>query len=104
MKVDGSIDKYKTRLIIKGYRKRECLDYIDKYSPVTRITSIHMVIAIAALRSLDIHQMGVNIAFLNGDLDEEIYLEQPKGFSTPGQNKKVCKHVKSLYCLKQATK
>ncbi|RVX19815.1 Retrovirus-related Pol polyprotein from transposon TNT 1-94 [Vitis vinifera] len=104
MKVDGSIDKYKARLVIKGYRQTEGLDYFDTYSPVTRINSIRMVFAIAALRNLEIHQMDVKTAFLNGDLDEEIYMEQPEGFSAPGQEKKVCKLVKSLYGLKQAPK
>ncbi|WJZ85230.1 hypothetical protein VitviT2T_004776 [Vitis vinifera] len=104
MKVDGSIDKYKARLVIKGYRQTEGLDYFDTYSPVTRINSIRMVLAIAALRNLEIYQMDVKTAFLNGDLDEEIYMEQPEGFSAPGQEKKVCKLVKSLYGLKQASK
>ncbi|WJZ94150.1 hypothetical protein VitviT2T_013032 [Vitis vinifera] len=104
MKVDGSIDKYKARLVIKGYRQTEGLDYFDTYSPVTRINSIRMVLAIAALRNLEIHQMDVKTAFLNGDLDEEIYMEQPEGFSAPRQEKKVCKLVKSLYGLKQAPK
>ena len=55
MKVDGAIDKYKARLVIKGYRQREGLDYFDTYSPVIRITSIRMVVAIAAFRGLEIH-------------------------------------------------
>ena len=104
MKVDGSINKYKARLIIKGYWQREGLDYFDTYSLVTRINSIRMIIAIAVLRNLEIHQMDVKTAFLNGDLDEEIYMEQPKSFIAPGQENKVCKLVKSLYGLKQASK
>ncbi|GJU82093.1 retrovirus-related pol polyprotein from transposon TNT 1-94 [Tanacetum coccineum] len=104
MKADGTIDKYKARLVIKGYRQREGLDYFDTYSPVTRITSIRMIIAIAALRNLEIHQMDVKTAFLNGDLEEEIYMNQPEGFTAPGQEGKVCRLVKSLYGLKQAPK
>ena len=63
-----------------------------------------MLIAIAAIHNLEIHQMDVKTAFLNGDLDEEIYMEQPEGFIVPGQEKKVCRLVKSLYGLKQAPK
>ncbi|GJZ96714.1 DNA polymerase zeta catalytic subunit-like protein [Tanacetum coccineum] len=71
MKADDTIDKYKARLVIKGYRQREGLDYFDTYSPVTRITSIRMVLAITA--------MDVKTAFLNRDLEEEIYMNQPEG-------------------------
>lgn len=80
------------------------LDYFDTYSPVTRIISICMVITIAGLHGLEIHQIDLKTTFLNGDLDKEIYMEQPEGFSDPGQNKKVYKLVKSLYGLKQASK
>ena len=72
MKADGTIEKYKARLVIKGYRQKEGLDYFDTFSPVSRITSIRMILAIAALRNLEVHQMDVKIAFLNGDHDEEI--------------------------------
>ncbi|KAJ0492733.1 putative RNA-directed DNA polymerase [Helianthus annuus] len=73
MKPDGTIDKYKARLVIKGYKQREGLDYFDTYSPVTRITSIRMVLAIDAIRDLEVHQMDVKTAFLDGNLEEEIY-------------------------------
>ncbi|KAL0288543.1 UNVERIFIED_CONTAM: Retrovirus-related Pol polyprotein from transposon TNT 1-94 [Sesamum calycinum] len=79
-KADGSIDKYKARLVAKGFKQKEGLDFFDTYSPVTRITSIRVLIAIAALYDLEIHQMDVKTAFLSGELDEEIYMEQPKGF------------------------
>ena len=104
MKTDGSIDKYKARLVIKCYRQREGLDYFDTYSPVTRINFIRMILAIAALQNLEVHQMDVKTAFLNGDLEKETYMEQPEGFIVPRQEKKVCKLVKSLYELKQASK
>ena len=61
-----------------------------------------MLIAIAAIHNLEIHQMDVKTTFLNGDLDEEIYMVQPEGFMVPSQEKKVCRLVKSLYELKQA--
>ena len=104
MKVDGSIDKYKARLVIKGYKQTKGLDYFDVYSPMTRINSIRMVLAIVVMRNLEVHQMDVKTTFLNGDLDEEIYMEQLEGFLALGQEKKVCKLVKSLYGLKQAPK
>ena len=74
------------------------------YSPVTRINSIRMVLAISALKDLEVHQMNVKTTFLNGDLNEEIYMEQLEGFSTPGQERKVCRLVRSLYGLKQPSK
>lgn len=104
MKDDGTIDKYKARLVVKGFRQKEGLDYFDTYSPVTRITSIRMLIALAAVYGLEIHQMDVKTTFLNGELEEEIYIEQPEGFVVPGKEKKVCKLIKSLYGLKQAPK
>ena len=73
LKTDGSIDKYKARLVIKSYKQKEGLDYFDTYSPVTRISSIRMLIAIAAIHNLEIYQMDVKIDFLNGDIDKEIY-------------------------------
>ena len=88
IKTDGSIDKYKARLVVKCFRQKEGLDYFDTYSPVIRITSIRMLIAIAALYNLEIHQMDVKTAFLNGDLDEEIYIEQPEGFRVPRKKRK----------------
>ena len=96
MKADGSIDKYKARLVVKCYRQKECLDYFNTYSPVTRITSTRILIVIAALYNLEIHQIDVTTAFLNCDLNEEIYVEQPEGFVVPGQENKVCWLVKHL--------
>ena len=88
MKPDGTIDKYKARLVVNGYRQKEGLDYFDTYSPVTRITSIRMLIALAAVYDLKIHQMDVKTTFLNGELKEEIYMEQSEGFIVPGKKRK----------------
>ena len=101
---DGTIEKQKARLVAKGFRQKEGLDYFDTYLPVTRITSIRMLIALVAVYGLEIHQMDVKIAFLNGELEEEVYIEQPEGFVVPGKEKKVCKLIKSLYGLKTSTK
>ena len=111
IKVDGSIDKYKARLGIKDYKKTKGLDYFDTYSPMMRINSIRMVLVIGALKNLEVHKMDVKTAFLNEELDDEIYMEQSEGFTTPRQEMKIYKHerkiyklVKSLYGLKQAPK
>ena len=66
--------------MIKGYMQTEDLDYFDSYCPMTRINSIRMMLAIATLRNLEVHQMDVKTTFLNGELDEEIYMEQPESF------------------------
>jgi hypothetical protein len=104
LKPDGTIDKYKARLVAKGYRQKQNVDYFDTYSPVTRIASIRILFAIASIYKLVVYQMDVKTAFLNGDLEEEIYMKQPEGCVVPGQERKVCKLVKSLYGLKQAPK
>ncbi|CAJ2651772.1 unnamed protein product [Trifolium pratense] len=113
LKPDGTVEKYKARLVAKGFRQRENIDFFDTFSPVTRITSIRVLISIAAIYNLIVHQMDVKTAFLNGDLEEEIYMEQPEGFVIHGQETKVflqkketkvCKLDKSLYGLKQAPK
>ena len=66
---------YKARLVIKCYKQTEGIDYFDTYSLVMRINSIRMVLAFTTLRNLEVHQMNVKIAFLDGDLDEEICME-----------------------------
>ncbi|CAA7030319.1 unnamed protein product [Microthlaspi erraticum] len=104
MLIGGAIDKFKARLVIQGFRQREGIDYFDTYAPVVRISSIRFLIGLAAIHDLVIHQMDVKTAFLNGVLEEEVYMEQPEGFVVPGSEHKVCKLVKSLYGLKQAPK
>ncbi|KAF3626743.1 hypothetical protein FXO37_30227 [Capsicum annuum] len=88
MKVDGTIDKYKARLVVKVFKSKKGPDYFDTYSLITRITSIQMLIALAAVYSLEIHQMDVKTTFLNEELEEEIYMEQPEGFVIPGNENK----------------
>ncbi|XP_059458367.1 uncharacterized mitochondrial protein AtMg00820-like [Corylus avellana] len=76
MKSDGSIDKYKARLVAKGFRQSKGIDYFDTYAPVARISSIRTLISLASIYNLEIHQMDVKTAFLNGYLDEEEHLEE----------------------------
>lgn len=104
MKVDGTIDKYNPRLVIQGFRQKEGIDFFDTYALVARISTIKLLLALAAIHNLVIHQMDVKTAFLNGDLDEEIYMKQPEGFVMPGNEHKVCKLKKSSYGLKYAPK
>ncbi|GKE28233.1 zinc finger, CCHC-type containing protein [Tanacetum coccineum] len=102
--VANLIDKFKARLVIQGFGQKERIDYFDTYVPISRITTIRLLLALAAIHNLVIHQMDVKTTFLNGDLDEEVYMKQPRGFVMSGNEHKVCKLVKSLYGLKQALK
>ncbi|GJW96667.1 zinc finger, CCHC-type containing protein [Tanacetum coccineum] len=88
MKVDETIDKFKARLVIQGFRQKEGIDYFNTYAPVARITTIILLLALAAIHNLVIHQMDVKTTFLNDDLDEEVYMKQPEGFVMPGNEHK----------------
>ncbi|GJS54935.1 DNA polymerase zeta catalytic subunit-like protein [Tanacetum coccineum] len=85
---DGSIYAFKARLVAKGYKQKEGIDYFDAYALVARISSIRTLISISAIKGLYIHQMDVRTAFLNGYLNEEVYMEQPEGFVIQGQENK----------------
>jgi hypothetical protein len=104
LRPDGTIGRYKERLIIKGYSQKEAEDFFDTYSHVARLPTIRVLLSLAASHGLLVHQMDVKTTFLNGELDEEIYMEQPVGFVANGQEGMVCKLLKSLYGLKQAPK
>ena len=104
MKADGSIDVFKTRLVIKAYKQKKGLDYFDIYSPILWITSIRMIIAITALWNLKVHQIDVKTAFLNRDLDKKIYMEQFENFFAPKKEEKIFRLERYLYGLKQVSK
>ncbi|KAC9923453.1 hypothetical protein E3N88_45071 [Mikania micrantha] len=98
----GEVDEYKARLVVKGYAQRRGIDYDEIYAPVAWWDTVRSIIAIAAQRGWEIFQLDVKCAFLNGELQETVYIEQPPGFIQKGDEHKVCKLKKALYGLKQA--
>ncbi|KAJ2938391.1 hypothetical protein O0L34_g13315 [Tuta absoluta] len=97
---DGSIDKYKARLVVKGFRQRKGIDYDQTFSPVARMATIRALLSVSAQEKLHLIQFDVCTAFLNGKLQEEIYVQQPEGYADGSSN--VLKLNRSLYGLKQA--
>nr|GEV52954.1 reverse transcriptase [Tanacetum cinerariifolium] len=98
----GEVEKYKARLVAKGYKQKHGIDYEEVFAPVARLETIRMIIAIVAQHKWKIYQMDVKSAFLNGLLEEEVNVEQPKGYVAKGQEGKVLRLKKALYGLKQA--
>ncbi|PNX86396.1 putative LRR receptor-like protein kinase, partial [Trifolium pratense] len=99
---DGSIQKHKARLVAKGYSQQPGVDYNETFAPVARLDTIRALIALSAQKGWSIYQLDVKSAFLNGILEEEIYVEQPQGFVVKGNEDKVLRLRKALYGLKQA--
>ena len=100
---DGSSKpRYKARLVVKGFNQKKGIDFEEIFSPVVKMSSIRVVLGLAAALDLEIEQLDVKTAFLHGDLEEEIYMEQPEGFTDPDKENLVCRLKKSLYGLKQA--
>jgi hypothetical protein len=87
LRPDGTIERYKERLVIKGYSQKEGDDFFDTYSPVARLTIIRVLLSLAVAHGLLVHQMDVKKAFLNGELDEKVYMEQLAGFVANGQRR-----------------
>ena len=99
---NGKVERFKARLVAKGYAQKYGINYEETFSPVVRFSSIRALLAFAVQNDMLIHQMDVVTAFLNGNLKEEIYMEQPPGYTQPGMENLVCKLKKSLYGLKQS--
>ncbi|CAL2265186.1 unnamed protein product [Prunus armeniaca] len=99
---NGEVDKYKARLIAKGYSQQHGIDYTEVFAPVARLDTICLVIALAAQRQWTIYQLDVKSAFLHGELNEEVFVEQPQGYVRKGNEHKVYRLKKALYGLKQA--
>jgi len=98
---DGSIERLKARIVTKGYSQRPGLDYNESFAPTFHPATLRIIMAMAAVEDLELRSVHITSAFTNGDLDDEIYMNQPEGFHIGGPNK-VCRLRKSLYGLKQS--
>ncbi|KAH9651797.1 Integrase catalytic domain-containing protein [Citrus sinensis] len=104
IKRDGNeqVERYRARLVVKGYAQKEGIDFNEIFSPVVRLTTVRVVLAMCATFDLHLEQLDVKTAFLHGELEEEIYMLQPEGFAEKEKENLVCRLNKSLYGLKQA--
>ena len=99
---DGKIERYKARLVAQGYTEIFGMDYAETFCPVVRLESVRALMALSVQHKFHLHQMDVTTAFLNGELEEALFMRQPEGFTKPGQEHLVCRLKKSLYGLKQS--
>ena len=100
---DGTVERYKGRIVAKGYNQRPGFDFLETFASTMRLPTIRIVLALAAIEDLDLRSVDISHAFINGDIDAEIYMKQPEGYEQGGPNH-VCKLNKSLYGLKQSAR
>jgi hypothetical protein len=98
----GAVVRYKARLVVKGYAQQQGVDYDEVFAPVARMEAVRLLLALAAQNGWEVHHMDVKTTFLNGELQEEVFVEQPPGFAKEGEEHKVLKLTKALYGLHQA--
>ena len=99
---EGKVEKCKARLVAKGYSQVPGIDFGDIFSPVAKVTSIILLLSVAATFDFEVEQMNVKTTFLHRDSEEEIYMKKPEGFAVKGKKELVCKLNKSKYGLKQS--
>jgi hypothetical protein len=99
---DGGIKRYKARLVVKGFAQKKGIDFDEIFSPVVKMTSIRTILSLVVVEDLHLEQLDVKTTFLHGDLEEEIYMQQPQGYEVKGKENLVCRLKKSLYGLKKA--
>ena len=102
-RVDGTLEHYKARLVAIGFTQTEGLDFLNTFSPVAKITTIYLLLALAATQHRHLKKLDVNNTFLHGDLHEDVYMQLLEGVVSPKPNQ-VCKLQKSLYGLCQASR
>jgi hypothetical protein len=95
----GEVVKHKARLVAKGYVQQAGVDFDEVFAPVARIESVRLLLALAAQEGWPVHHMDVKSAFLNGELNEEVYVRQPPGFVVAGKENMVLRLDKALYGL-----
>ncbi|KAL4032328.1 hypothetical protein IC575_005399 [Cucumis melo] len=101
---NGNIERYKARLVVKGYTQKDDIDYKETFSPVSKKDSLRIIMALVAHYDLEFHQMNVKTVFLNENLDEKVFMDQLEGFMVKGKERMVCKLKRSIYGLKQASR
>lgn len=99
---NGKIIKHKARLVARGYVQKQGIDYEEVFTPVTRLETVRVLLALAAKKGWEVHHLDVKSAFLNGELQETVYVTQPEGFVKENKEHMVYKLIKALYGLRQA--